>query len=160
MIGFGSEADTGTSEKVPRPGKKEAVRTMRASGIFEVKVNVQKADNKEAESAKLGRMSLDKQFHGELEATSAGEMLSVGTEVKGSAGYVAIERVNGTLHGRAGTFALQHSGTMTRGEPQLSVTVVPDSGTGELVGIAGKMTINIVDRKHFYEFEYTLPETP
>jgi hypothetical protein len=105
-------------------------------------------------------MSLDKQFHGELEATSAGEMLSVGTEVKGSAGYVAIERVNGTLHGRAGTFARQHSGTMTRGEPQLSVTVVPDSRTGELVGIAGKMTINIVGRKHFYEFEYTLPETP
>ena len=148
------------SEKVARPGKKKAVMTMHASGTFEVKVNVQKADNKEAESAKLGRMSLDKQFHGELEATSAGEMLSVGTEVKGSAGYVAIERVNGTLHGRAGTFALQHSGTMTRGEPQLSVTVVPDSGTGELVGIAGKMTINIVDRKHFYEFEYTLPETP
>jgi hypothetical protein len=150
----------GMSEKVARPGKKKAVMTMHASGTFEVKVNVQKADNKEAESAKLGRMSLDKQFHGELEATSAGEMLSVGTEVKGSAGYVAIERVNGTLHGRAGTFALQHSGTMTRGEPQLSVTVVPDSGTGELVGIAGKMTINIVDRKHFYEFEYTLPETP
>lgn len=150
----------GMSEKVARPGKKKAVMTMHASGTFEVKVNVQKADNKEAESAKLGRMSLDKQFHGELEATSAGEMLSVGTEVKGSAGYVAIERVNGTLHGRAGTFALQHSGTMTRGEPQLSVTVVPDSGTGELVGIAGKMTIKIVDRKHFYEFEYTLPETP
>jgi Protein of unknown function (DUF3224) len=160
VIGFGSAADMGMSEKVARPGKKKAVMTMHASGTFEVKVNVQKADNKEAESAKLGRMSLDKQFHGELEATSAGEMLSVGTEVKGSAGYVAIERVNGTLHGRAGTFALQHSGTMTRGEPQLSVTVVPDSGTGELVGIAGKMTINIVDRKHFYEFEYTLPETP
>jgi hypothetical protein len=160
VIGFGSVADMGMSEKVARPGKKKAVMTMHASGTFEVKVNVQKADNKEAESAKLGRMSLDKQFHGELEATSAGEMLSVGTEVKGSAGYVAIERVNGTLHGRAGTFALQHSGTMTRGEPQLSVTVVPDSGTGELVGIAGKMTINIVDRKHFYEFEYTLPETP
>jgi hypothetical protein len=160
VIGFGSVADMGMSEKVARPGKKKAVMTMHASGTFEVKVNVQKADNKEAESAKLGRMSLDKQFHGELEATSAGEMLSVGTEVKGSAGYVAIERVNGTLHGRAGTFALQHSGTMTRGEPQLSVTVVSDSGTGELVGIAGKMTINIVDRKHFYEFEYTLPETP
>ena len=150
----------GMSEKVARPGKKKAVMTMHASGTFDVKVNVQKADNKEAESAKLGRMSLDKQFHGELEATSAGEMLSVGTEVKGSAGYVAIERVNGILHGRAGTFALQHSGTMTRGEPQLSVTVVPDSGTGELVGIAGKMTIKIAEGKHFYEFEYTLPETP
>jgi hypothetical protein len=133
--------------------------TMRASGAFEVKVNVQKPDNKEEESAKIGRMSLDKKFHGELEATSAGEMLSVGTEVAGSAGYVAMERVSGTLHGRAGTFALQHSGTMTRGQPQLSVTVVPDSGTGELVGIAGKMTIKIEEGKHFYEFEYTIPET-
>jgi hypothetical protein len=134
--------------------------TMQANGTFEVKLNVQKADNKEKESAKLGRMSSEKQFHGDLEGTSAGEMLSVGTEVKGSAGYVAMERVSGTLHGRTGTFALQHSGTMTRGEPQLSVTVVPDSRTGELVGIAGKMTIKIVEKKHFYEFEYTLPETP
>jgi hypothetical protein len=134
--------------------------TIEASGTFEVKVNVQKADNKEAESAKLGRMSLDKQFHGELQASSAGEMLSVGTEVAGSAGYVAIERVKGTLHGRTGSFALQHSGTMTRGEPQLSVTVVPDSGTGQLVGIAGKMTIQIVDGRHLYEFRYTLTETP
>jgi Protein of unknown function (DUF3224) len=133
---------------------------MHANGTFDVKVNVQKADNKEEESAKIGRMSLDKKFHGDLEATSAGEMLSMGTEVKGSAGYVAMERVNGTLYGRMGTFALQHSGTMTRGEPQLSVTVVPDSGTGQLAGIAGKMTIKIADGKHFYEFEYTLPETP
>jgi Protein of unknown function (DUF3224) len=134
--------------------------TIEASGTFEVKLNVQKADNQEAESAKLGRMSLDKQFHGELQATSAGEMLSVGTEVVGSAGYVAMERVHGTLHGRTGSFALQHSGTMTRGEPQLSVTVVPDSGTGQLVGIAGKMTIKKVEGKHFYEFRYTLTETP
>jgi uncharacterized protein DUF3224 len=133
--------------------------TTQASGTFEVKVKVQKADNKEAESAKLGRMSLDKQFHGHLEATSAGEMLSVGTEVAGSAGYVAMERVTGTLHGRTGSFALQHSGTMTRGEPQLSVTVVPDSGMGQLVGIAGKMTIKVVEGKHFYEFQYTLTET-
>ena len=134
--------------------------TIEANGTFEVKVNVQKADNKEAESARLGRMSLEKRFQGELEATSAGQMLSVGTEVAGSAGYVAMERVNGTLHGRTGSFALQHSGTMTRGEPQLSVTVVPDSGTGQLVGIAGRMTIKIVDGKHFYEFRYTLSETP
>jgi hypothetical protein len=133
---------------------------MHARGTFEVKVNVQKADNKAAESANLGRMSIEKQFHGDLEGRSAGEMLSVGTEVKGSAGYVAMERVNGTLHGRTGTFALQHSGTMTRGEPQLSVTVVPDSGAGQLVGIAGKLTIKIADGKHFYEFEFTLPETP
>ena len=133
--------------------------TIDANGTFEVKVNVQKADNQEAESAKLGRMSLEKRFHGELQATSAGEMLSVGTEIAGSAGYVAMERVNGTLHGRTGSFALQHSGTMTRGEPQLSVTVVPDSGTGQLAGMAGKMIIKIVEGKHFYEFRYTLPET-
>jgi hypothetical protein len=130
-----------------------------ARGAFEVQVHVQEADNKEAESAKLGRMSLDKRFHGELEATSAGEMLSMGTEVLGSAGYVAMERVQGTLQGRTGSFALQHSGTMTRGEPQLSVTVVPDSGTGQLAGIAGKMTIKIVEGKHFYELRYTLTET-
>lgn len=134
--------------------------TMHASGTFEVKLSVQKADNTAAESAKLGRMSIEKQFHGDLEGTSVGEMLSVGTEVKGSAGYVAMERVTGTLHGRTGTFALQHSGTMTRGEPQLSVTVVPDSGTGELVAIEGKLMIKIVEKKHFYEFDYTLPEIP
>jgi hypothetical protein len=160
VIGFGSEADTRRSEKVARPVKKETVMAMHASGTFEVKVNVQKADNKVAESVNLGRMSIEKQFHGELEATSAGEMLSVGTEVKGSAGYVAIERVNGTLHGHVGAFALQHSGTMTRGEPQLSVMVVPDSGTGELVGLAGELTIKIIEGKHFYEFEYSLPESP
>jgi hypothetical protein len=133
--------------------------TIEANGTFEVQVNVQKADNQEAESAKLGRMSLEKRFHGELQATSAGEMLSVGTEIAGSAGYVAMERVNGTLHGRTGSFALQHSGTMKRGEPQLSVTVVPDSGTGQLVGLAGDMTIKIVEGKHFYEFRYTLTAT-
>jgi hypothetical protein len=133
--------------------------TIEANGTFEVQVNVQKADNQEAESAKLGRMSLEKRFHGELQATSVGEMLSVGTEIAGSAGYVAMERVNGTLHGRTGSFALQHSGTMKRGEPQLSVTVVPDSGTGQLVGLAGDMTIKIVEGKHFYEFRYTLTAT-
>jgi hypothetical protein len=100
-------------------------------------------------------MSLDKQFQGDLEGTSKGQMLAVGTDVKGSAGYVAIERVTGALHGRSGTFALQHSGTMTRGAPQLDISVVPDSGTGELVGLAGKMSINIVEGKHFYDFDYT-----
>jgi hypothetical protein len=102
-------------------------------------------------------MSIDKQFHGDLEATSKGQMLTAGTEVQGSAGYVAIERVSGTLGGRSGTFALQHSGTMTRGEPQLSITVVPDSGTGQLVGLAGTMLITIADGKHSYGFDYTLP---
>jgi hypothetical protein len=103
-------------------------------------------------------MSIDKEFHGDLKGTSKGQMLAAGTEVKGSAGYVAIERVSGMLRGRSGTFALLHSGTMTRGVPHLSITVVPDSGTGDLVGVAGQMTINIVDGKHFFEFEYTLDE--
>jgi hypothetical protein len=104
-------------------------------------------------------MSIDKQFHGELEGTSKGYMLSsAATVVKGSGGYVAMERVTGTLKGRSGSFVLQHSGTMNRGVPQLSVTVVPDSGTGQLTGLAGTMTIKIDAGKHSYEFEYSLPE--
>jgi Protein of unknown function (DUF3224) len=103
-------------------------------------------------------MAIDKQFHGELEATSMGQMLTAGTSVKGSAGYVAIEKVTGALHGRSGTFVLQHTGTMTRGAPQLTITVVPDSGTDQLVGLSGKMNINIVDGKHSYDFEYSLTE--
>ena len=127
-----------------------------ASGTFEVKLNPQSSDE-DADGTGLGRLTLDKQFHGDLSATSSGEMLSAGTSVKGSAGYVAIERVRGTLDGHSGTFILQHSGTMTRGTPQLTITVVPDSGTGGLEGISGTMTINIVNGKHFYEFEYALP---
>jgi hypothetical protein len=105
-------------------------------------------------------MSIDKQFHGDLEAVSKGEMLSAGTSVKGSAGYVAMERVTGTLQGRSGTFVLQHNATMTRGAPHLQIIVVPDSGTSELEGLGGTMAINIVDGKHSYLFEYTLPGTP
>jgi len=133
--------------------------TTRASGTFEVKLNPQAPDDK-SEDATLGRMSIDKQFHGDLKGTSKGQMLTAGTAVKGSAGYVATERVSGTLHGRSGTFVLQHSGTMTRGAPQLTITVVPDSGTGQLVGLAGKMAITIADGKHSYDFEYTLAEIP
>jgi hypothetical protein len=106
-------------------------------------------------------MSIDKQFHGDLEGSSKGFMLSsAATVVKGSGGYVAMEKVTGTLKGRSGSFVLQHSGTMTRGTPQMSVTVVPDSGNGQLVGISGTMTIKIDNGKHSYDFEYTLPETP
>ena len=129
----------------------------RASGTFEVKLSPQAMDDKT--DASLGRMSLDKQFHGDLDATSKGEMLSAGPNVKGSGGYVAIERVSGTLQGRKGSFVLQHSGTMTRGAQQLTISVVPDSGTGQLVALTGKMNINIVDGKHFYDFEYALAET-
>ena len=131
--------------------------THRASGTFAVKLNPL-ATYETAENAGLGRMSIDKRFHGDLEGTSKGEMLTAGTSVKGSAGYVAIERVSGTLHGRAGTFVLQHNGTMNRGAPQLSITVVPDSGTDQLAGLAGTMTINIADGKHSYDFEYTLAD--
>ena len=102
-------------------------------------------------------MSLDKVFRGDLEATSTGEMLSAMGGVQGSAGYVALERVTGTLHGRRGTFALQHSGTMARGARSLAVTVVPDSGTGQLEGLAGTMDIVIEGKAHSYVFDYTLP---
>ncbi|MCA1643008.1 MAG: DUF3224 domain-containing protein [Acidobacteria bacterium] len=127
----------------------------RASGTFEVRLTPQAQDD---ESARVGRMSIDKQFHGDLEATSRGEMLAVRTAVEGSAGYVAMEQVTGTLGGRAGAFALQHTGTMTRGAAQLCVRVVPDSGTDQLAGLAGKMTINVEGGKHSYDFEYTLAE--
>ena len=126
------------------------------SGEFEVKMSPQKADNPEAESAGLGRMSLDKQYRGELEATGKGEMMSVMTEVKGSGVYVAIERVNGTLSGRSGSFLLYHRGVMSRGVPELSIKVVPDSGTGDLSGLTGDMQIRMPDGKHFYDFNYNL----
>ena len=131
----------------------------RASGAFEVKVSPQ-GGAEQAEGTTLGRMALDKQYHGDLEATSKGEMLGAGTAVKGSAGYVAIEQVRGSLQGRSGTFMLQHSGTMTRGDLQLTITVVPDSGTDQLVGLAGSMSIEIADGKHSYELDYTLPSNP
>ncbi len=130
----------------------------RATGTFDVKLSPQAVDEKA--DASLGRMSIDKQFHGDLEGSSTGEMLSASTSVKGSGAYVAIERVSGTLHGRGGSFTLQHSGTMTRGAPQLTITVVPDSGTDQLKGLAGKMMIIITDGKHSYDFEYTLAESP
>ena len=126
---------------------------MKAAGTFKVKLTPQVPDD--AEHPVPGRMSIDKQFEGDLEGSSRGQMLAAQTGVKGSAGYVAMELVSGTLAGRTGTFVLQHTGTMTRGEPQLSVTVVPDSGTGELVGLSGKMMI-MAGGNHAYEFEYFL----
>jgi Protein of unknown function (DUF3224) len=131
--------------------------TMQARGSFDVRVLPQKADNPQEEKAGLGRMSIDKQFHGDIEGQSDGEMLSFMTDVKGSGGYVAIERITGKLNGRSGSFVLQHNATMTRGTPQMNIVVVPDSGTGELAGILGSLTITIQEGKHFYEFDYTLP---
>lgn len=129
-----------------------------ATGPFEVKLSPQALHDKSGTET-LGRFSVDKQYHGDLEATGKGEMLTAGTSVKGSAGYVAVERVAGTLHRRSGTFVLQHSGTMTRGAPQLNITVVPDSGTGQLLGLAGNLSIKITEGKHSYDFEYELVET-
>jgi hypothetical protein len=154
-LGFVSLAYAQTNLQTLSKNQKGMIMTTHASGTFEVKLNPQTAYE-----ASLGRMSIDKQFHGDLEATSKGEMLSAMGSVKGSAGYVAMEQVSGTLHGRSGTFVLQHRGVMTRGEPQLSVTVVPDSGTGQLVGLTGTMMIKITDGNHSYEFDYTLAETP
>ena len=125
--------------------------TIRANGTFDVKMTPQATADKD-----LGRISLDKQFRGDLEGTSTGEMLTAMTAVKESAGYVAIERVTGKLNGRSGTFILQHTGTMDRGKPSLSVTVVPDSGTGELAGLTGTMTIDLGGGKHAYMFEYKI----
>jgi hypothetical protein len=129
-----------------------------ARGPFEVKLAPQKADNPQAEVAGIGRLSLDKRFHGDLDATSQGEMLAFRTAIENSAGYVAIERVTGSLHGRRGSFALQHSSTMQRGEQQQNIAVIPDSGTDELAGLVGSMTIVIAaGGAHSYEFDYTLP---
>jgi hypothetical protein len=131
---------------------------MRATGPFDVKITPQTPDGT-YEDAMLGRLTIDKQFHGDLEGTSRGQMLTGGTPVQGSAGYVAIERVSGTLNGKRGTFILMHTGTMANGQFNLAVNVVPDSGTDELVGLAGSMAIIIADKKHSYEFDYTLAST-
>ncbi len=128
-----------------------------AKGTFVVKV-VPMVFEGQPEASRLGRMSIDKQISGDLDATTMGQMLSAGTETKGSAGYVAIERVEGSLHGRQGSFTLQHSGTMNRGTPSLTVSVVPDSGTGELLGLVGDFIIIRADGAHSYEFNYALPQ--
>ncbi len=129
------------------------VKMSQATGTFEVKLAPQTSN------PPLGRFLLDKQFHGGLDGTSKGEMLTAGSGAAGSSGgYVALEQFTGTLDGHKGSFVLQHSGTMTAGAPQLTITVVPDSGTGELTGLTGKMNITLKDGKHFYDFEYTLPE--
>jgi hypothetical protein len=127
-----------------------------ARGEFTVEMKPQ-GDPQVVEGVSLGRMSLEKRFEGDLAATGKGEMLTAMTGVKGSAGYVAIERVAGTLQGRTGSFVFQHTGTMDKGSQKLSITVVPDSGTGGLTGIVGTFNLKIADGKHLYEFEYSIP---
>ena len=126
---------------------------MHATGTFEVKL--MPVDDQSADKS-MGRMTVEKKWQGEIEGTSSGQMLTGGDVSKGSAGYVAMEKMNVTLKGKKGTFILQHSGTMTRGEGQLTITVVPDSGTEQLQGLTGKMTIKIENGKHFYDFDYRL----
>jgi Protein of unknown function (DUF3224) len=135
--------------------------THHASGPFEVKVTPQKPDTQVARSANLGRLTIDKRFHGDLEASAKGEMLATQSDVKGSAGYVALERVTGKLQGRAGSFVLLHSATMRRGAPESTITVVPDSGTGELTGLTGSMRIKVApDGAHSYEFDFRIEPRP
>jgi hypothetical protein len=143
-------SDSGTTQK--------GANVIQAKGTFEVKLDPQGEADK-AEGSTLARMSLDKKYHGDLEATAKGTMLTAGTDVKGSAGYVAIERVTGTLNGKTGSFVLQHNATLSRGTPMQNIVVVPDSGTGQLAGISGTLTVIIADGKHSYEFDYTLPVT-
>lgn len=127
-------------------------------GSFDVKITPQ-ANDDPAEGATLSRMSLEKRFHGELDAMSAGEMLTAILKATGSAAYVAVERVEGRLGGRTGTFVLLHRGTMTSAGQELLLIVAPGSGTGQLEGLSGDMRIEITDGKHLYEFDYTLPGT-
>ena len=130
--------------------------TRHAEGTFDVKTTPLAA-NDGTMGTLIGRYSLVKQYHGDLDATSKGEMLSAGEPSSGNAGYVAIEQVAGTLNGHAGSFALQHIGSMESGSYKLSVVVVPGSGTGQLTGIGGTLTIIITSGKHSYTFDYTLP---
>ena len=132
--------------------------TTRAGGTFEVRLSPQ-PDGEEG-GACVGRMLIDKRFAGDLEATSRGQMLAVRTPTEGSAGYVAMELVTGKLGGREGSFVLQHAGTMERGAQRLSITVVPDSGTGELRGLSGSMEIDFSGGGHSYRFDYALGDAP
>jgi Protein of unknown function (DUF3224) len=142
----------------PHSSKETAMTSRFATGPFDVKLAPQTLSSV-AEHSGLGRLSLDKQFHGALEATSTGEMIAFRSAVAGSAGYVAMEMVRGTLDGRAGSFVLQHSSTLTRGEPVQAITVVPDSGTDALAGLAGRMVVDIAPGgAHSYRFDYTLPD--
>jgi len=144
--------------KSPTTTQEKKTMSTTASGTFDVKVTpVKEGDS--ADSA-MGRMLIDKQYHGPLEAKAQGQMLTAMSPVPESGAYVAVERVTGTLNGRRGSFMLQHNGTMTRGAYALTITVVPDSGTEELTGLTGKLNITITEGKHLYDFEYSLPDKP
>ena len=131
-------------------------KMMRATGRFDVTL-APAGNDSTPEGPNLGRLSINKTFQGDLDGVSKGEMITAaGIAVKESAAYSAVERVTGTLHGKKGTFALQHTGIMDRGKPSLTITVVPDSATGELTGLTGKMDIIIEGKEHKYVFDYTM----
>ncbi|MEP7340196.1 MAG: DUF3224 domain-containing protein [Acidobacteriota bacterium] len=155
---FGLSLSAYPQTKSQKPVQKEKTMKTQARGTFDVKVIPQVPDDNYQEAG-IGRFLLDKQFHGDLEASSKGQMLASGSPADGSGGYVAMEKVSGTLNGRKGSFVLQHNGTMKGGAAEMNVAVVPGSGTDQLAGLDGKMTIIIADGKHSYEFEYTLAET-
>lgn len=149
MLAAFTNAQTGATKKGETMSKK-------ATGTFEVKVAPLAAEENVGDPL-IGRLSLAKTFSGAMAGSSKGQMLGIDTGIKDSGGYVAAERFVGTLDGRKGSFSLQHSGTMQGGKYEMNIIVVPDSGTDELSGIAGKMTIKIEGGKHFYELEYSLP---
>ena len=144
LLGLSGSVTSQTQGTNMRTAQKDTFVSKHATGPFDVKTTPQSAEDKS--ETPLG-----------LDGTGVGEMLTAGSPVKGSGAYVAIERVSGTLQGRTGTFVLQHTGTMNHGVPQLSITIVPDSGTGELTGISGKLNITISEGKHTYDLEYSLP---
>jgi hypothetical protein len=153
-LAFTSMASGQTQSPAPSQKQKQTPSMNHAAGPFDVKVTPQ--DDHTGDSA-IGRLTIDKQYHGDLDGTGKGQMLTAGSPAKGSAGYVAMEHVTGKLRGQTGSFSLQHSGSMSSGTQELTVVIVPGSGTGELEGISGKMTITIAAGKHSYELEYTLP---
>jgi hypothetical protein len=152
-----TQAGTTKHPETDPANKESSAMTQHATGTFDVKLVPLAADAHDGKSP-VARMSNDKVFLGDIEGTSQGQMLMIGTPVQGSAAYVSIEVISGKLQGRSGSFALQHNGIMTRGVGELAVTVVPDSGTGELAGLAGRFNIRIESGVHYYDLDYTLPE--
>jgi Protein of unknown function (DUF3224) len=146
---FGAEFVQAEAPQTNPPQEKKFMHEV--TGEFEVKIVPQDTGDD-----KMGMMTFEKQFHGDLNATGEGRMLTGMTDVKGSAAYVAIERVRGKLNGREGTFLMHHTGVMSKGTQSLVIRIVPDSGTGELAGIEGELHIKIAEGKHFYRLEYTL----
>ncbi len=154
ILGYSSPASAQGPAALRDATHQEPAVTTHATGTFDVKLTPRTPDD--GDTSSLGRMTLDKQFHGDLAGTSQGQMLAFLTSTKTSGGYVALERVTGTLHGRKGSFVLQHSGTINRGAQSLLITVVPESGTEELAGLSGTLTIIIEAGKHSYDLEYTI----